>query len=390
MEAPVLRLACQFVSESVAGQRIQGTVGLRIWGQSADPANLATWALSIRVVSRDGKEERGVLLPLTTGGESESFGSDLAPLILGPLTLAPVDALRGDRVVIELGSRGAARVESRDDGQAWVQFSADILFEDLNTHFKEGRTSRKVGKCIYCGLTGEPLSREHIIPEGLNGEFTLIAASCARCRNITSGFEQEVLRNTFGAARIALEMRSKRPNERPSHLPIQVRRGGKEIEIQVPVQEYPAILALPIFAQPAYLAGRPSSSGIDVVGTAQTQVAGLPLAELQRKYEGDYLGVRLAYQPVMFARAVAKIAYGFTVLSLGLEHIADRYVLPALLGEMSNIGRWVGCDRASPLGPSTGLHAVTLRMEDKEIHVMVRLFAQFGAPEYHVVIGRVL
>src|SRR3970282_1929109 len=121
-----------------------------------------------------------------------------------------------------------------------------------------------------------------------------------------------------------------------------------------PVQEYPAILALPIFAQPGYLAGRSSSSGIDVVGTAQTQVAGLPLAELRQKYGGEYLGVRLVYQPVQFARAVAKIAYGFTVLTFGLEHIAERYVLPALLGETSDIGRWVGCDRTSPLVPSTG------------------------------------
>lgn len=389
MEAPVLRLARQFISEPVAGQRIQGTVRLRICAQSLDPAHPATWALSIRVVSRDGNEERGVLLPLTTGGEEESFGPDLAPLILGPLTLAPVDAQEGDRVVVELGSRGPARVESRDDGQTWVQFSVDILFEDQTTHFNEARSSRKVGKCIYCGLTGEPLSREHIIPQGLNGELTLIAASCPRCRDITSEFEQEVLRNTFGPARIALQMRSKRPNERPSHLPIRVRRGGVEIEIQVPVDEYPAILALPIFAQPGYLAGRSNSVGIDIVDTAQTQIAGLPLAELRRKYSGDYLGVRLTYQPVKFARTVAKVAYGFTVLSLGLEHIADRYVLPALLGEANNIGRWVGCDGSSPLGPSSGLHAVTLRMEGKEIHVLVRLFAQFGAPEYHVVVGRI-
>lgn len=269
-----------------------------------------------------------------------------------------------------------------------MQFSADILFEDLRTHFQEARSSRKVGKCIYCGSTDEPLSREHIIPEGLNGEFTLIAASCARCRDTTSGFEQEVLRNTFGPARIALQMRSKRSNERPSHLPLQLRRGGEEIEIQVPVQDYPAILAFPIFAPPAYLTGRPYSSGIDIVGIAHTQVAGLPLAELQRKYGGDYLGVRLAYEPVKFARAMAKIAYGFAVLTFGLDHIAERYLLTALLGETSDIGRWVGCDRTSPLSPSTGLHAVALRMEGKEIHVLVRLFAQFGAPEYHVVVGR--
>jgi hypothetical protein len=63
---------------------------------------------------------------------------------------------------------------------------------------------------------------------------------------------------------------------------------------------------------------------------------------------------------------VAKIAYGFSVLTLGLDHIKDHYVLPAILGKSSDIGRWVGCYRTSTSGDSTGLHVVTARMEGKE------------------------
>ena len=389
MADPVLQLASQYVSEPLARQRIQGTVRLRIWAQSLDPACSATWALSIRVVSGDGKGERGVLLPFMTGGESEVFGAELGPLILGPFTLSAVDTLEGDRVVVELGSRGAARVESRDDGQAWVEFSADILFEDLTTHLRDARASRKVGTCIYCGVTGGPLSREHIIPEGLSGEFTLIAASCAGCRDITSVFEQDALRNAFGQARTALHLRSKRAKARPAYLPIRVQRDGVEVEVEIPAEEYPVILTLPIFPLPGYLAARPDSAGIEILGTKQRQIAGLSLSELNRKYGGHHL-VRIGYQPVQLARTMAKVAYGFAVLSLGLERIADRLVLPALLGEAKNIGRWVGCDCSAPMSPSTGLHSVTLRIEGKEIHVLVRLFAQFGAPEYHVVVGQVV
>lgn len=135
MDAPILRLAVQFVSEPLARQRIYGTVRLRVWGQSLDPQQPATWALSIRVVSRDGQNERGVLLPLTTGQESDIFGPELSPHIIEALTLTPIDVDDGYRVVVELGSRGAARIETRDDGQTWLQFSADILLEDLGTHF---------------------------------------------------------------------------------------------------------------------------------------------------------------------------------------------------------------------------------------------------------------
>jgi hypothetical protein len=91
----------------------------------------------------------------------------------------------------------------------------------------------------------------------------------------------------------------------------------------------------------------------------------------------------------MFARAIGKIAYGFAVLQLGLERIMDRYVVPAVLGEANDIGRWVGNDAVAPLGASTGLHALTIRVDAKEAHVFVRLFANFGAPEYHVVVGRI-
>ncbi len=115
---------------------------------------------------------------------------------------------------------------------------------------------------------------------------------------------------------------------------------------------------------------------------------GRRLTELHRKHGGEYVEVQLEYKPMEFARAIAKIAYGFAVLGLGLERIADCYVLPAVMGEARDIGRWVGCDPGQPVGQSTGLHTATLRILGKEIHVFVRLFAHFRMPEYHVVVGR--
>lgn len=208
MIVPRTQLAIQFVSEPLISQRIEGTIRLRFWAQSVDPSRLATWALATRLVSRDGKEERGKLLPLITGSESDVFSLDLEPRIVGPFTLAALQACDGDRIVLELGSLGAANIETRDDGQTCVTFSSDIHFEDLRTSLGETRESRKIGKCIYCGRTDGPLSREHIIPKGLNGEWTLIEASCEYCREITSRFERDFLKKAFGPARIALGMRS--------------------------------------------------------------------------------------------------------------------------------------------------------------------------------------
>ena len=118
-------------------------------------------------------------------------------------------------------------------------------------------------------------------------------------------------------------------------------------------------------------------------------MAGLPLAELHAKYGYDHTAIQLEYEPVAIARAVAKIGFAFAVLRLGLERITDRYVLPSVLDGTIGIGQWVGCDNGEPVGASTGLHAVTLQLIENEIHMFVRLFAQFNAPEYHVIVGRI-
>jgi len=40
------------------------------------------------------------------------------------------------------------------------------------------------------------------------------------------------------------------------------------------------------------------------------------------------------------------------------------------------------------MNPPTGLHAIQVRASGSDLHVFLRLFAQFGAPEYHVVLGQ--
>ncbi len=328
-------------------------------------------------------------MPLTTGSRPDLFGPDLAPYVIGPFRLSPVDARDGDRIVLELGSRGPARIETRDDGQTWATFSSDILFEDLRSIRGEVRQTRRIGKCIYCGRSNERLSREHVVPEGLDGDLTLTAASCGRCGTITAKFERDLLRDALGPARIGLRLRTKRPDERPTHLPLQVERAGKRFEIPIAAEDYPAAVVLPIFPPPGYLSGRSPGSGIQILDVASAQLSGIPLAELHRKYGYDYTGTRLMYRPVQFARAIAKIGYGFAVLRLGLERFAERYVVPAVLGEDRDIGHWVGCDSTALPPAQPALHALTLHKNGKEIHTIVRLFAQFGAPEYRVVVGRI-
>lgn len=44
----------------------------------------------------------------------------------------------------------------------------------------------RIGECIYCGAT-ERLTREHAVPYGLNGPWTLHEARCHDCARVVVG-----------------------------------------------------------------------------------------------------------------------------------------------------------------------------------------------------------
>src|SRR5258705_11525776 len=78
---------------------------------------------------------------------------------------------------------------------------------------------RVIGECIYCGST-RGLTREHAVPYGLNGAWTLHDASCDVCAGITQRFERDTLKSLLPAVRTVLAMQTRRPKERPKTLPL--------------------------------------------------------------------------------------------------------------------------------------------------------------------------
>jgi hypothetical protein len=86
---------------------------------------------------------------------------------------------------------------------------------------------------------------------------------------------------------------------------------------------------------------------------------------------------------------IAKIAYGFAVAKLGYDAIEQRLVVPAILGEGRNIGRWVGCDLQATPYREDHLHRITIRVVDGNIHAHVKLFASAATQEYIVAVGSI-
>src|SRR5437762_7005133 len=93
-----------------------------------------------------------------------------------------------------------------------------------------------VGRCIYCLRDDVPLADEHIIPFGLSGTWVLRKASCQSCARITSAFERIVLREDLQRLRAAGQFKTRRRNERPTHLPLTISTSAGEKTLHLPTQ----------------------------------------------------------------------------------------------------------------------------------------------------------
>jgi len=67
--------------------------------------------------------------------------------------------------------------------------------------------------------------------------------------------------------------------------------------------------------------------------------------------------------------------------------VHDDYVLPSLLGQAEDIGRWVGCVDETPAA-TNNLHEISVSVKNGDVCAYVRLFAYYPvAPQYLVVVA---
>jgi hypothetical protein len=251
--------------------------------------------------------------------------------------------------------------------------------------------TRFIGQCIYCNSSEPPLSDEHTVPYGFNGDSILQQASCRQCADITSAFETVVLSDTLFAARAAVGAETRHRKQREQQRPMYVVRNGEEQEIQAPWQDHWKIIPLPVFEPPAFLDGRDYKGGLEAhkmeiawIGEGPQEIAKLHNAE-------DVIfkmrsGLRVA---AAFAKLIAKIAYSSAVKEFGLSGIQEAFIVPAILGKRDDLGMWVGCDRQRIMGTKYHLWHTKLEIFRGIILARVKLFARSDGTEYVAVVGSI-
>ncbi len=242
-----------------------------------------------------------------------------------------------------------------------------------------------VGTCIYCGKKEDKLTNEHIIPFGLNGKWILEKASCSGCNKITTKFEREVLRNILYSARASYKSRSYH-GSLPKHFSLIGIRNEKTVEIEVPVEQYGAVICLLEYPLPAYMDNRRYGNGIKVIGSRLVRTNGRDLSELAKELGLDSIQFISTFRSQNFERFLAKVAYGFAIYQFGLDAIDTTYVLPTIRGEKDDVGMWVGCCPSSVGNPD--IFVEFSQNQNKDLIVKLHLFGGLQLPTYVVVVGR--
>src|SRR6185437_11400674 len=250
--------------------------------------------------------------------------------------------------------------------------------------------SREVGECIYCGARDAQLNTEHGVPYGLNGPWTLLRASCAACAKITTRFEHDVMRRLWPDTRNVLAMQSRRRDKRSQTLPLVLQRDGVRDKVLIPRAKFPTYLPTPLFPPPAALwIGRPVSGVF--ANLQMIHLCGPTFKEASEEYPGaEFLGTHINFSAEDFARTLAKIGFCAAVSALGLGAFTNTPIREVILGSDPCIGHWVGSWWGENVnGTRGGLHEVRVMCSEpgSYMHAFVRLFAQFDAPEYQILLG---
>jgi len=255
-----------------------------------------------------------------------------------------------------------------------------------------GKTTifKSVGRCIYCGSTVTPLTKEHVIPRCLQGNVTLPGASCRKCAQMTSEFERRFARDTHGPFRDYEGMIGRKKGEGArNHLVRKVGHDGSVTTDSVEVRDHPALLLMPQFHSPIPPAvlnifERGSIPGPTLWGDVLNRDAVLDSPT------GTRVGGVL-YDHMNTLRVFAKIAHSFAVGDAGV-HGFRPLLLDLIAGRCRDPNQFFGGLPSLAAVPTATLHDMRCELlevnkTDDFLVVNLRLFAQDGAPGYPILVG---
>lgn len=249
-----------------------------------------------------------------------------------------------------------------------------------------------ISECIYCGAIGIELTHEHVLPRGIAGNALIFEkASCKTCAHkFNLEFENTILKQTMYPFRFKIGAPSKKKATWPTAINVLHHRlSGEPSRVQVRAYTQDALplgLIAPRLRSPKIFTGEAATflDTVDAWSNINSQeLSQLYLSEAPvRVYVGQI-------DVSKFCRFLAKIAYAYIVGELGKNSFTPL-LMPFINGQSQTFTDLVGGDYEIEAA-TENLHEIAPYVwhsdVDKYICVRLRLFACYGAPTYHLIVG---
>ena len=128
------------------------------------------------------------------------------------------------------------KMDYQPKGGAFRMFAEGSFTGEHLEAFPASKVKRKLppfGRCVYCGRKKDEsgnalkLTSEHIIPEFFGAGLELPRASCADCQDVTSRFEDTIVREMFDPVRKSFSLEGKTGVLQKTNFPLDVGRETK-------------------------------------------------------------------------------------------------------------------------------------------------------------------
>lgn len=293
----------------------------------------------------------------------------------------------------------------------------------MNTYCLSVREKTKLpalGRCAYCG-SQEKLTKEHIIPYAIAGDFlTCDESSCQKCAKITGKDEGTLCRLGLDPFRTHRNFPSRRPKKTKvfmnrfeanviasdplsGQVKLKISDGPNPYRSElIPVDIAHKLLVLPRILEPP----RVFLGFLDGTNTEITLKDWIFDSETSRKIKSVNKSSKPSTLQVvsskkfkeLYIRLMAKIAHCFTVCTLG-EHIyeVELFLKDSIVGDGSLSGHYIGgaCEFEPPSQERNCVDIFAVEVKQNTytsrfyLVCRIRLFGDFGAPTYDVVVGEI-
>lgn len=240
----------------------------------------------------------------------------------------------------------------------------------------------------------ESLTKEHIIPDCLNGALLFRDAVCDSCKATTGTYEAKALQDELLIPRVLLELKRKDAKRKEvKKLPPIAHRSVEDTEGHdaydqhydaTQIAEYPKLFILAMTGLPGLLAGKDLSEGADSLRTVL-----VPL-QLQTGQEPKHVSARNKFTIGTVEMLAAKIGYSYAVAMLrSFDKIEMADLRTLVMGGRHDVFNFVGANPDSSDRKSSNLHELSIMKIRGYWVAKVHLFASCMSTPYLVVLGKV-